>query len=166
MPRPVRTDGKKKGARRSDTPTRHAAVEAGITKEDPKPNGGIPRLELVESVLYEMAKSYASYDTLGCIFGVSGAHIQQTYPGLVEKARAEGLKNLHAAQFAAATQDRNPTMLIWLGKQYLNQKDVNRTEHTGADGKPIETQNQNFNRAVAYIPENNRDPAPEEPKTE
>lgn len=157
MPRPQRTDGKRKGTRRSDTPTRHAAVEAGITIEDPKPTGGIPVLTLVPSVLFEMAKSMASYDVLGKIFGCSGAHVQQTYQELVEKARAEGLKNLHVAQFQAATADRNPTMLIWLGKQYLGQRDITRTEHTGADGAPIETKNDNTNRAVAYIPENNRD---------
>ena len=29
----------------------------------------------------------------------------------------------------------NPTMLIWLGKQYLNQKD--KQEHSGPDGGPI-----------------------------
>lgn len=162
MPRPLRTDGKRKGTRRSDTPNRHAAVEAGITQEQPKPTGGIPVLVLVESVLYEMAKSMASYDVLGKIFGCSGAHIQQTYAAIVEQARADGLKNLHVAQFQAATQDRNPTMLIWLGKQYLGQRDITRTEHTGADGEPIQTKNDNVNRAVAYIPENNRDNRREE----
>lgn len=156
MPRPQRTDGKKKGSRRSDTPRRHDAVAAGITIEDKKPNGGIPRLELVPSVLYEMAKNFASYDTLGKIFGVSGAHVQQTYQDLVEQARAEGRKNLHAAQYTSAVTDRNPTMQIWLGKQYLDQKDVTRHEQSGPDGKPIETKNDNRNQAVAYIPENGR----------
>lgn len=157
MPRPARTDGKPKGTRRQDTPRRHKAVEAGITQETPKATGGIPILTLVDDVLYEMAKTHASYDQLGLIFGVSGAHIQQTYSGIVEKARAEACKNLLSAQFTTAINDRNPTMQIWLGKQYLGQKDVTRTEHTGADGKPIENKNENINRAVAYIPENGRD---------
>jgi hypothetical protein len=157
MPRPNRTDGKRKGTRRSDTPKKEAAVAAGLTEQLP----GSTALVLSESVLYEMAKGMASYDTLGAIFGVSGAHVQQTYKELVERARAEGRKNLHAAQFLAATADRNPTMLIWLGKQYLGQKDVVRTEHTGLDGEPIKTQNDNTNRAVAYIPENNRDNKPD-----
>lgn len=167
MPRPQRTDGKKKGTRRSDTPRRGKAVEAGITKETPKPTGGIPVLVLVDDVLYEMAKTHASYDQLGLIFGVSGAHIQQTHSDIVEKARAEACKNLLSAQFTTAINDRNPTMQIWLGKQYLGQKDVSRTEHTGADGAPINTKNENTNRAVAYIPENGRDgptPAPDQPK--
>jgi hypothetical protein len=157
MPRPARTDGKRKGTRRLDTPKRHDAVKAGVTVEHPMPNGGIPQLELVDSVLYEAAKTHASYDQLGRIFGVSGAHVQQTYSDLVEKARAEACKNLLSAQFTTAIQDRNPTMQIWLGKQYLGQKDVSRTEHTGPEGAPIETKNQNINRAVAYIPENGRD---------
>lgn len=158
MPRPQRTDGKPKGTRRTDTPRRERAMQAGLTSETKPPERrGPPDVELLPDILYEMAKTHASYDQLGLIFGVSGAHIQQTYQKLVEQARAECCKNLLSAQFATAINDRNPTMQIWLGKQYLGQKDVSRTEHTGPDGRPVQTENQNFNRAVAYIPDNGRD---------
>lgn len=164
MPRAQRTDGKRKGTRRTDTPKKDAAVAAGITQAVPMPNGGPPALVLEENVLYEMAKTMSSYDVLGQIFGVSGAHIQQTYAPLVEKARAEAKKNLAGAQFTSAVNDRNPTMLIWLGKQYLEQKDIRREEQTGPDGKPIMTDNTHRSTAVAYIPDNGRDPALQEPK--
>jgi hypothetical protein len=38
-----------------------------------------------------------------------------------KRAHGDGL--LHAAQFQKAYKDKNPTMLIWLGKQRLNQKE-------------------------------------------
>ncbi len=43
--------------------------------------------------------------------------------------RAHGDALLHAAQYEKAYQDKHPTMLIWLGKQRLNQKeDLDRNE--------------------------------------
>lgn len=40
----------------------------------------------------------------------------------------------------------NITMLIWLGKQYLNQKDTNRTELAGVDGLPLGMKSQVVNK--------------------
>jgi hypothetical protein len=34
----------------------------------------------------------------------------------------------------AATEDRNPTMMIWLGKQMLGQDDKQKIEHAGTVG--------------------------------
>lgn len=45
-----------------------------------------------------------------------------------KRAHGDGL--LHAAQFQKAYKDKNPTMLIWLGKQRLNQKDNEATFNT------------------------------------
>lgn len=39
------------------------------------------------------------------------------------KNRANGKISLRRAQFQLATQRLNPTMLIWLGRQYLGQTD-------------------------------------------
>jgi len=40
-----------------------------------------------------------------------------------QEKRAHGDGLLHAAQFQKAYKDKNPTMLIWLGKQRLQQKE-------------------------------------------
>lgn len=40
-----------------------------------------------------------------------------------QQKRSHGDALLHAAQFHKAYKDKNPTMLIWLGKQRLNQKE-------------------------------------------
>lgn len=49
-----------------------------------------------------------------------------------------GRVSLRRSQWQAA-QKGNAALLIWLGKQYLNQKDKSLQEHSGVDGKPIET---------------------------
>lgn len=55
-----------------------------------------------------------------------------------EIARASGKAGIRTAQMRAALKG-NPTMLIWLGKQELDQKDVARVEQTGKNGAPIAT---------------------------
>lgn len=55
-----------------------------------------------------------------------------------DQKRGSGKVALRRAQWQLA-QKGNATMQIWLGKQYLNQKDKTLNEHSGPDGKPIET---------------------------
>jgi hypothetical protein len=52
--------------------------------------------------------------------------------------RGLGKVSLRRAQWQTA-QGGNPALLIWLGKQYLDQKDKNVQEISGPGGKPIET---------------------------
>lgn len=150
-----RRDGKPKGTKRADV--RRPVNPPGVTiAPADHPNGaGKPQIIIDEVALYEAARTHASYNHLGRIFGCSGQHILKNYRQLVEKARAEKVQQLLTAQFDTAIVDRNPTMQIWLGKQYAGQRDVSRIEQTGADGKPI--QNETTYRAVAYIPDNGRD---------
>ena len=63
------------------------------------------------------------------------------------KGHANGRKSLRSSQFKSAITDGNITMQIWLGKQYLNQKD--RNEFTGPGGTPLQP-------AVIYLPDNGR----------
>jgi hypothetical protein len=120
--------------------------------------GGVGGKKLVihPDMLYEAAKSHASYDHLGRMFGVSGMTLSRTpiFHDLIEKARAEACVNLSAAQFHAATVQYNPAMLIWLGKQYLGQVDTRRSELSGPNGRPVEFQEA---KAVLYVPGNGRD---------
>jgi hypothetical protein len=54
----------------------------------------------------------------------------------LKKARENGRKSLRRCQWELAQQG-HPTMLIWLGKQILGQRD--KHELTGAEGGPIQT---------------------------
>jgi len=53
-----------------------------------------------------------------------------------ERGREKGLTSLRRSQFKLA--DRNAAMAIFLGKNYLRQRDVTPIEITGRDGAPIE----------------------------
>lgn len=48
----------------------------------------------------------------------------------LEQGQGEGRASLRRRQFKAAN-DGNATMLIWLGKQYLDQKDKQEIEQSG-----------------------------------
>lgn len=49
--------------------------------------------------------------------------------------RAGGKRSLRRKQWQTAVEDGNPTLLIWLGKQYLGQSE--KQELTGKDGKAL-----------------------------
>lgn len=57
-----------------------------------------------------------------------------------KKYSHEGMASLRRAQWKAATEQLNPTMLVWMGKQMLGQKDKVHNEHTGENGGPIKVQ--------------------------
>ena len=55
-----------------------------------------------------------------------------------EEGQQRGKIALRRKQFNLA--DKNSSMAIFLGKQWLNQSDIVVTEHSGRDGGPIVTQ--------------------------
>jgi hypothetical protein len=61
---------------------------------------------------------------------------EEGYGGFADfykKHSDEGKASLRRAQWKAA-QDGNPTMLVWLGKQMLGQRDKHDLDHTSSDG--------------------------------
>lgn len=55
-----------------------------------------------------------------------------------QEKRAHGNGLLHAAQFQKAIKEKNPTMLIWLGKQRLEQKETS-TDTPNPNGQALAT---------------------------
>jgi len=53
-----------------------------------------------------------------------------------ERGLKTGMISLRRAQFKAALGG-NPTMLIWMGKQCLGQREVQQLEHAGVGGGPV-----------------------------
>lgn len=117
--------------------------------------GGEYAYKIDLGALEMLAQTHASYDQLASVLNVP-EHVlfQPEYKEIIEQARSVALVNLRSAQFKAAIEDRNPTMQIWLGKQYLNQKDIVQSQQLGADGKPINPSAPTF---VAVMPPNGRD---------
>jgi hypothetical protein len=110
------------------------------------------------SGLFALAATHASFDQLATALKVP-LHVLSDpsygYRAIIEEARAEALINLRSAQFKAAVEDRNPTMQIWLGKQYLGQKDIVHSQDLDEHGNPVrKLQGPMF---VAVMPLNGRD---------
>ena len=53
---------------------------------------------------------------------------------LYKKHQSEGKASLRRAQWKAATEKHNPAMLIWLGKNVLDQSDRQQIDKTSSDG--------------------------------
>lgn len=64
-----------------------------------------------------------------------------------EDGKQEGFVSLRRSQFRLA--EKNAAMGIWLGKQYLGQKDQAVHELTGKDGGPIETKDVSARDVIA-----------------
>lgn len=151
-----RKDGKAKGEPVERGRHPHVADTMAATPGSLTPRHGRPAYVINEKTLYELAKTHASFEHMGLILGISPQTLstRPDFRAIIDRARAECCKDLLAAQFKAAITDRNPTMQIWLGKQFLEQKDIQRVERTGADGGPQQHEHQ-F-KAVAYFPPNGR----------
>lgn len=72
-----------------------------------------------------------SEDTLGRRIAERQIEGVKNFADLYKKHQGEGKASLRRAQWKAA-QDGNPTMLVWLGKQVLGQKD--KMDHSSTDG--------------------------------
>ena len=70
----------------------------------------------------KLAQLHASTEEIAAFFGVPVQTITYNFGDIIQKARAEMKVALRRSQIKLAL-DGNCTMLIWLGKQYLNQSD-------------------------------------------
>ena len=137
----------------------------------PKKKIGRPKLNINEEQVGRLASIDCSYDEMALILGCSESTLHKSFSSVIEKGRADGKSSLKRTQFkiamgSPAVYDSegnklqaetlpNPTMLIWLGKIRLGQREVQHVRLGQPDGKPLPTQIVNI-----YIPSNNRDELP------
>lgn len=81
-----------------------------------------PKKQVDEALLEKLASIQCTNEELANMVGVSIDTLLRRYATLIKRARDNGRKSLRRMQWEAA-QKGNVTMLIWLGKQYLGQKD-------------------------------------------
>lgn len=126
-----------------------------------KKRGGRPPIEIDKKSFEGLCAIQCTLSEVADFFKCSEDTIQRwcrktygrCFAVVFGQKRSVGKVSLRRSQFRLA--EKNATMAIWLGKQYLGQKDVERHEITGADGKPVETKSENIVRV--YLPENHRD---------
>ena len=83
---------------------------------------GRPYIPVDEDTILKAAEEGCTLKEIAAYCGVSDDTISRNYADIVKRGRLLMQKSLRRKQVEVA-QDGNPTMLIWLGKQYLEQKD-------------------------------------------
>ena len=88
---------------------------------------GRPKIEIDGALVEKLAALGCKTVEIGDHFGCDDDTITRRFPAELTKGRVALKTNLRQWQISAA-KNGNITMLIWLGKQLLGQKDVTRIE--------------------------------------
>lgn len=92
-----------------------------------KQNGGRPKKDLQQTVskqVYKLAKIGATLNEIADFLSVDVNTVRRNYKAELVKGKADVRLRLRKAQLQAAIEDRQPTMLVWLGKNMLGQSDM------------------------------------------
>ena len=118
-----------------------------MDREDAPCETGRPPALVDEGVLMRLARINCTYAEMAAVLQVSVDTLERRFAAFIEEHRANGKSSLRRAQWSAAlgvkdekgnvVRAPNPTMLIWLGKQELDQKDKSTSEQTGPGGTPL-----------------------------
>lgn len=102
---------------------------------------GRPRKNISLRALEKLCELNCTQAELAAFFNVSVKTVEhrmahdEPFHDAVERGREKGKLSIRREQIKMARAG-NATMLIWLGKQLLGQKD--KVEHAGPEGKPLE----------------------------
>lgn len=89
-----------------------------------KRKNGRPRIKIDYNLVYRLAKRFDTQEGIAEILECSASKLQhdKNFLQAFKKGKELCFKNLRIAQYKHALKG-NPALLIWLGKNYLNQKE-------------------------------------------
>lgn len=91
-----------------------------------------PRKKIDPNAVKALAQRGAKTSEIADVIGCSPDTLERRFAAEMVKGRADLRMSLREWQIQAA-KNGNVAMLIWLGKQYLDQKDVARNELANGD---------------------------------
>lgn len=91
---------------------------------------GRPKKQVDEHIIFELARLMCSNQEIAHVLGISNNTLTDRYRHVLDEGRADAKISLRREQFRKAMEG-NVQMLIWLGRQYLNQVEtvVNKDEN-------------------------------------
>ncbi len=95
---------------------------AKTPKPKPKAKRGRPKIELPQNAVEQLAARGCPVDEIAGILGVSRDTIDRNFAEEVARGRNRLAEQLRGKQVDMALNGNVP-LLIWLGKQYLGQRD-------------------------------------------
>ena len=119
----------------SKRPSPYKPVPAGQKRRGRKPT------PIDWDKVTELAADHCTVEEIAEHFGIARQSLaaRREFPAYYKKGYHEGNISLRRLQFAIA-ESGNPTMLIWLDKQWLNQSDRPDQRMSGPDGGPMQVQ--------------------------
>lgn len=81
-----------------------------------------PKKKIDEELLFKLASINCSHAEMAAVLDCSSDTLERRYAAVIEKGRQQGRMSLKRKQYEMAMAG-NVTMLIWLGKQNLGQRD-------------------------------------------
>ncbi len=107
-----------------------------MTKKEQSPYGKRYSTEFKEKVrptVVKLARLGCTDTEISSIIEMGEVSVKTHMRVELDEGRSNMRTSLRKAQLKAAIDERNPTMLIWLGKCYLGQKEPKKElEHSGA----------------------------------
>lgn len=97
-----------------------------------------PKKVIDVRALEELASLHCTIAEMAAVLGVSSDTLERRFRDVMAAGKERGREKLRRAQWKAAMKG-NTAMLIWLGKNMLDQRDKQSQEISGPGGKPIET---------------------------
>lgn len=93
-----------------------------------------PKFKIDYDMVEKLAGIQCTQQEIASFLGCSVDTLQrdETFCGLYKKGQENGKMSLRRIQYKLA--EKNPTMAIWLGKQYLKQRDNIEVEHDAKNG--------------------------------
>ena len=79
------------------------------------------KYDIDTDTLFKLAKYNLTNIEIADIYGCDESLLVKNYSEFLTKGRGELKKRLRQTQYEVAVDDKNVTMLIWLGKQILGQ---------------------------------------------
>jgi hypothetical protein len=104
--------------------------------EQKKNPPGRPKKVIQTKQVMELASIGCTMQEMAGILDCSEKTLQRRFVHVIKKGMEQFKKSLRRMQYDSAKHG-SQTMLIWLGKQYLGQKDKVENEITGKDGQAI-----------------------------
>ena len=81
---------------------------------------GRPKKQVDEHIIFELARLMCTNQEIAHVLGISNNTLTDRYRHVLDEGRADAKISLRREQFRKAMEG-NVQMLIWLGRQYLNQ---------------------------------------------
>ena len=95
-----------------------------------------PQLEIDEETVEKLAAIHCSMEEIASVCKCSVDTLERRFAEVIKSGRDQGKTSLKRKQYETAMKGSVP-MLIWLGKQYLQQKDKSPEEIDAIARQPV-----------------------------